>query len=116
MELTSRSREDAAIRLDHSQELVVAVQLQIGNVGRRPAVDDQLVQDLKLLALLHLMAHRAVAIHGAGEAHAKVDAHAVFAHDAVQVVLVPLKFEAGQETEAPEAEGQHGRHDALEKP
>jgi hypothetical protein len=62
------------------------------------------------------VAQGAVAVHGAGEAHAQIHAHAVLAHDAVQVVLVPLKLEAGHETETPQAEGQHGRHDALEEP
>lgn len=114
--LTSRSRKDAAVRLDDRQQLVVAVQLEVGDIGRRPAVDDELVEHLELLALLQLVAAGPVAIHGAGEAHAQVHAHAVLAHDAVQVGLVLLKLEARQEAEAAEAEGQDGGHDALEEP
>jgi hypothetical protein len=114
--LTSRCREDAAVRLDHGQQLIVAVQLEVGDIGRRPAVDDQLVQDLELLALLHLLARRGVAVHGTCEAHPEIRTHAILAHHTVQVLLVPFKLEARHETKTPQAEGQNGRHDALEEP
>jgi hypothetical protein len=101
--------------LDHSQQLIVTVQLQVGDVRRRPAVDDELVENLELFTFLHLVSGT-VAIHGTSEAHPKIDTHTLVAHDAVQVVLVPLKLETGQEAEAAQAEGQHGRHNSLEQP
>jgi hypothetical protein len=113
---TSRRREYAAVRLHDGQELIITVQLQVGHIGRRPAIDDQLVQNLELLALLHFVAHGPVAVHGAGEAHAEIHPHALVAHDAVQVVLVLLELEARQEAKTPKAEGQDGRHDTLKQP
>jgi hypothetical protein len=46
-----RRREDAPIGLHNREEVVVAVQLEVGDVGRWAAVDDELVEDLKLLGL-----------------------------------------------------------------
>jgi len=112
---TCGSREDAAIGLHDGEQLVVAVQLEVGDVGRWAAVNDELVEDLELFTLLHVLA-LAVAVHGAGEAHAEADAHPVVAHDFVEVFLVALELEVGQEAEAAEAEGENRRDDALEEP
>lgn len=43
--------EDAAVGLDDGEELVVAVELEVGDVGGGPAVDDELVEDLELFPL-----------------------------------------------------------------
>ena len=116
VELTRWCGKDATIRLDHGQELVVAVELQVGHIGGRPAVDDELVEHLELFPFFHLVPPRAVTIYRAGESHAEVDAHSFVAHDAVEMRLVSLKLKICQETETSQAEGQNGRDDALEKP
>lgn len=107
--------EDAAIGLHNGQELVVAVQLEVGDIGRWSAVDDELIEDLELLALLHVLVFAAT-VDGAGEAHAQVDAHAVVTHDLVEVFFVAVVLEVGEEAETSETEGEDWRDDALEEP
>lgn len=53
---------------------------------------------------------------GAGETHAEVDAHAVVAHDAVQMGFVGRELEVREEAQGAEGEGEDGRDDALEEP
>lgn len=55
-------------------------------------------------------------IDGASEAHPKVDAHAVVAHDAVEVGFIGGEFEVCEEAEGAEGEGEDRWHDALEEP
>lgn len=102
--------------MDDGEELVVAVELEVGDVGRGPAVNDELVEDFKLLAFAVGGVQGAGAPDGAGEAHAEIDFHAVVAHDAAEVGAVLVKVKRGHEAEAAERKGQHGRHDALEEP
>lgn len=47
------SRDDAAVRLDNGEELVIAVELEVRDVRRRAAVDDELVEHFELLAFDH---------------------------------------------------------------
>ena len=42
--------DDAAVGLDDGEELVVAVELEVGDVGGRPAVDDEFVEDFESFA------------------------------------------------------------------
>lgn len=54
--------------------------------------------------------------NGACEAHAEVYAHAVVAHNAVEVSFVGREFKVGEEAEGAERKGEDGRNDALEEP
>lgn len=45
--------DDAAISLDDGEEVVVAVEFEVGDVGGGAAVDDEFVEDFELFALDH---------------------------------------------------------------
>lgn len=111
-----RGREDAAVGLHHRQELVVAIQFEIRDVGRWSSVNDELIEYLKLLRFLNLAPGCSVAVDGTGEAHTQVHPHALVAHDLVEVRLVLVKFKIRQEAQAAQAKGQDRGHDALKKP
>jgi hypothetical protein len=118
---TSWGRKNTTISLHNSEELVVAIQLEVGNVGRRATIDDELIENLKLLRLLELgrvksSSAAVVAVDSTGESHTKVDLHTVITHDSVEVLLVLLEFKCRHEAEAAETEWEHGRDNSLEEP
>lgn len=45
--------DDAAVGLDDGEEVVVAVEFEVGDVGGWAAVDDEFVEDFELFALDH---------------------------------------------------------------
>lgn len=40
--------DDAAIGLDYGEEMSIAVELKVGDIGGRATIDDQFVKDFKL--------------------------------------------------------------------
>lgn len=111
---TCGSRENTAIRLNYSQELIVPIQLQIRDIRRRPAVDNQFVEDLKLLAFLHLSFP--IPIDGARKPHPHSNSHPIITHHLIQMLLIFLKFEICQEPQRPKGEREDRRDDTLEEP
>lgn len=59
-------------------------------------------QALPSLARLRRPASVGSPVYGAGESHPEVDAHALLAHDTVEVTFVREEFEVGKEAEGAE--------------
>ena len=127
--------------MNDGEELVVAVELEIGDVGGRAAVDDELVEDFELFAfdavgwgvgeivvVIGRQGFRVVldrvgrpptvggAIDGAGKAHAEVDVHALLAHDAIEVSFIRGELEVCKKAKGAKGKGEDRGHDALEEP
>ena len=107
-----RGGENAAVCLDNGEELGIAVDLKIGDVGGGTAIDDEFVENFELFALDGVFrvddafgGSGRSAEDGASEAHAKVDAHTLLSHDTVQVGFVGRELEVCEEAEGPKGEG-----------
>lgn len=138
--------DDAAVGLNDGEEFIVAVKLEVRDIGGGAAVDDQFVENFKLFPFNAVSICGAVvfaisvvvliirnqsfsvflrlgrkasiggAVDGAGEPHSKIDQHAVITHDAVEMGLVGGEFEVRQEAEGAEGEGKNRGNDTLEEP
>ena len=117
--------EDDAVSLHEGEEVVVAVEFEVRDVGGWSAVDDELVEDFELLSFdgVALVVTTAAtggrgcgAVDGAGETHAKVHAHAFVTHDSVERLLVVAEVEVGEEAERAEGKGEDWWDDALKEP
>ncbi len=110
--------------MNDCEQLVVAIKLEVRDVGRGPAVDDELVEDFELFAfdecgcflVFGMWQMMRGAINGTSEAHTQIDAHASVSHDAVEVGFVGSEGKICEKAERAEGEGEDWGYDALKEP